>query len=417
VAAGTAAGGCLGRGYRFPAEIGPRMNLLAVSTQGLAERAHRASPFCTHTRAIQARFGARVRLRFGVPLRGLAEAIRDCDVAFVMTSWADSPEHVTEAIAEAHGAQTRPRIVMVDWFDQTSTPFLGVLPYVDLYAKRQVLARREWYHEPLSGGYAFTDFLDRELHVPLGDWNFGAPATSPDVHKVVPGWNFGSAPTYRRLLRLSSLVPRPWKLRSIDVHARFSPPADASQWYAWYRRSAAALLTPLRRDLAVTESCRIPRRRYLRELWRSKIAFSPFGWGEVCFRDFEAACLGCALVKPAMAHLSTSPDLYIPSETYIPVRWDLADLERTIRTYIARPDECRRIAGNARRRFLEYFRAGGVLSDLGRVMHQLENPPSARHDAVPPMPWRRRVEAPDRGEGLARFAPAGAEALISLQTR
>ena len=393
------------------------MNLLAISTQGHAEKALEASPFTTHPTEIEKRFRARLRLRAGVAVENLARSIRDCDIAFIMTSWADSPDEVADALAAARDERSAPRIVFVDWFDQTSSPFLGVLPHVDLYAKRQVLAHREWYYEPLSGGYAFTDFLHRELGLPLDDWNFGAPATSADIHKIVPGWNFGSAPAYRRMLRVCSLTPRPWKLRSIDIHARFSPPSDASQWYAWYRRSAAALLTPLHDDLRVTQSGRVPRAQYLRELWQSKLAFSPFGWGEVCFRDFEAACFGCALVKPAMSHLVTSPDLYIPYETYIPVRWDLADLERTMRTYIARPDECRRIARNARERFRDYFRAGGVLSDMGRIMGQLDKPPVPRqHAATPPMPWRGPgVEARDHGKGLRSFVPAAAE--VSSQTR
>ena len=35
---------------------------------------------------------------------------------------------------------------------------------------------------------------------------------------------------------------------------------------------------------------------------------------------------GCAVLMPDMSHLRTYPSLYPPFETYIPLRWDLADL-------------------------------------------------------------------------------------------
>ena len=39
----------------------------------------------------------------------------------------------------------------------------------------------------------------------------------------------------------------------------------------------------------------------------SKLCFSPFGYGEVCWRDFEAMSTGAVLVKPDMSHLQARP--------------------------------------------------------------------------------------------------------------
>jgi hypothetical protein len=48
----------------------------------------------------------------------------------------------------------------------------------------------------------------------------------------------------------------------------------------------------------------------------NKLIFSPFGWGEINYGDFEGILSGDALVKPAMSHLQTWPELYVEGETY-----------------------------------------------------------------------------------------------------
>jgi hypothetical protein len=83
----------------------------------------------------------------------------------------------------------------------------------------------------------------------------------------------------------------------------------------------------------------------------ARVCVSPFGYGEVCFRDFEAVVAGCLLVKPDMSHLETTPNIYRPFQTYIPVRWDFADLAATVEQWLADEPRRREITGNARRLF------------------------------------------------------------------
>lgn len=100
----------------------------------------------------------------------------------------------------------------------------------------------------------------------------------------------------------------------------------------------------------------MPRRAYLRELAASKLCFSPFGYGEVCWRDYEAVMCGSLLLKPDMSHVETDPDIFRAGETYVPLRWDFADLEDKARYYLAHPAERTRIANNAFRALQKYFR-------------------------------------------------------------
>ena len=70
---------------------------------------------------------------------------------------------------------------------------------------------------------------------------------------------------------------------------------------------------------------KIPKKNYLRTMRTSKAVVSPFGWGEICYRDFEAYLAGAALIKPNMDHLETWPNLYIKNENYISIPWKLED--------------------------------------------------------------------------------------------
>ena len=69
---------------------------------------------------------------------------------------------------------------------------------------------------------------------------------------------------------------------------------------------------------------------YWKELKASKISISPFGWGEICIRDFESIYSGACLLKPSVDHLDTFPNIFIPNLTYIPLDWDFNNLTESI---------------------------------------------------------------------------------------
>jgi spore maturation protein CgeB len=101
----------------------------------------------------------------------------------------------------------------------------------------------------------------------------------------------------------------------------------------------------------------------------------------VCFRDYEAAAAGCLLVKPDMGHLRTSPNIFRDGETYVSVRWDLADLGEKIRHYLTKPAEGERIASEGAAVLREYASAGGFARDVA----------SALEGIVPTLPATGRV--------------------------
>jgi spore maturation protein CgeB len=106
-------------------------------------------------------------------------------------------------------------------------------------------------------------------------------------------------------------------------------------------------------------------------MMRSKIIISPFGFGEICFRDFEAVCCGCLLVKPRMDHVRTKPDIFLPEETYVPIAWDCSDLAEKTAWYLSHPANAQRIAATARERLVEYYRSAGYAQDIAAAFEGL----------------------------------------------
>ena len=60
------------------------------------------------------------------------------------------------------------------------------------------------------------------------------------------------------------------------------------------------------------------------------MALSPFGMGEICFRDFECMQFGTIIVKPDVSRLDTIPNIYEDDETYIAVNYDWSNLNEKI---------------------------------------------------------------------------------------
>jgi hypothetical protein len=88
----------------------------------------------------------------------------------------------------------------------------------------------------------------------------------------------------------------------------------------------------------------VSQKRYNEELPQSKIVLSPFGWGELCLRDFEAVRAGALLMKPDMGHLETWPDVFRPGETYVPFSWDAEDLLEKTGEYLGNNELRLRVA-------------------------------------------------------------------------
>ena len=99
---------------------------------------------------------------------------------------------------------------------------------------------------------------------------------------------------------------------------------------------------------------KLSRFKYLNELSNSKYSISPFGWGELCPRDFETFINGVVLIKPDMKTIDTWPNWYIPNKTYLSFDWDLKNFITKLEFALDNYKQFKEIAINAQKRYLYY---------------------------------------------------------------
>jgi hypothetical protein len=109
----------------------------------------------------------------------------------------------------------------------------------------------------------------------------------------------------------------------------------------------------------------IRHKEYLKELRNSMISVSPFGYGEICYRDFETILAGTLLLKPSMEHLQTYPDFYVKDETYVSFKWDFSDFDEKINSLMGNPDTINKICLQAQERY-KYFISSEGLNEFCR---------------------------------------------------
>jgi hypothetical protein len=222
---------------------------------------------------------------------------------------------------------------------------------VDRYLKKHVFADRAAYLRTYQGKSNLTDHLHRTQGLRLVDHavQSSGPLDAACLGKISVGWNIGLDDKIDDLFR-SLPAPR-LEGRSVDIASRaYVPPT------LWTHGLRAPVVEQLERMSArfrvVAPRDRVGQDQYYRELLDAKLCVSPFGYGEICWRDFEAILCGCVLVKPDMGHVRTQPDVFIPGETYLPVRWDYADLA----------EQCERLLADDARRQAMARRARDVLA-------------------------------------------------------
>lgn len=296
-----------------------------------------------------------------------SEAVEICqsdrsDAYFLMPFWNEDPDQVLEAVQKIRASKPTEKLIFVDPFAQPSSRFFQVLPEVDFFLKRQCYRDRSRYYEDLKGGMMLTHYLATEQGYDIADWHVGSTVPDGYADRILPGWSLGTSKQFRSLLLRPSLLA-PNTRKKFDIFCRMSLGSkDNKEWYFKYRSSAIKALDPLTKTYDVRYSGGfqqgglVSQRQYFRELRQSRIIFSPFGWGENCWRDFEAICYRGLLMKPSMEHLSIEPNIFIPNETYVPLEWDFSDLQSKCDYYLTHWDEAERIIENAHATYVSYFK-------------------------------------------------------------
>ena len=272
-----------------------------------------------------------------------------------------SADAVTQLISRIKKANPNARLVYLDWFAPTDLRLAGMLmPLVDLYVTKHVLRDRSIYGTVISGDTTLMDYYGRRYGLDHQETCFAAPDGFWD--KTLVGPSFVTADFMLRQFDKGQLPDTP---RPVDLHARIA--TDGTPWYAAMRGECAVAVAVLDGVKSVT-GMGVRHDVFLKELRSSKICFSPFGYGEVCWRDYEAVMCGAVLLKQDMAHVETDPDIFVPGETYVPVKWDLSDFEEKVHWLLADADARRRISRNAFEVLQEYARSKRFVAQMAPLL-------------------------------------------------
>ncbi len=268
------------------------------------------------------------------------------------------------------------RFEKVFYFDDTASADeiqTTAIKHVDLYFKKQVHRDRAYYGRPAYGKRAFTQYYhDRYGVEDQGNVEIRRALTPEETSKIVSAWNLGIGvypkAKYRNGLgaRLDRFFGAPAVRLVYSDPRRFVPPAGgrsalvSAHFGNRFDRNTVAYHRRLFQDAMVQapelfSSGRIPLRQYNQELRLAEATLSPFGWGEVCFRDFEAVIHQSTLIKPSMDHIETWPDLYRPGQTYQNVSWDASDLVEAARRVLEDRDYSRDLARTAYAAYMDAF--------------------------------------------------------------
>jgi len=264
---------------------------------------------------------------------------------------------------------TGTKLIYFDGDDDVCVQWPEVLRSVDLYVKKGVFASDEDYFRSFVGKSNLTDYVWKVYGVPIGEIASSGVLELADLTKLHLGWSTALDDNFANLFKEAK--PPPPSTKDVDILCRASLPQD---WSFSLRNPVIAKLEPLCarcRVILSLPTSRVPRPQYYEELRRSRICVSPFGYGEACGRDVEATICGCLLIKPDMSHLRTYPNIFVPGETYIPVRWDYADLAETCAYYLDRETERARIADNAYRVLADSYCSDSFVRTFAGLLERL----------------------------------------------
>jgi hypothetical protein len=290
-------------------------------------------------------------------------------------------------------SQTGSKLVYFDGDDDVCVQWPEVLRNVDLYVKKGIFADQNNYLRSYVGKSNLTEYTAREYGIAPRSVDIPSSGVlePDDLAKLHLGWSTALDDKHIDLTEVMNRCTKP-STKDIDVLCRASLPQD---WSFPLRNVVNLRVKPLtasRRTVISVPTSRVPDKQYYDELLRTRICISPFGYGEVCGRDIEAAICGCLLVKPDMSHIRSYPDIYMPGVTYVPVRWDYTDLVEVCERYLDTEKERARIAANACKAITEgssaetfVTRFSGLLARLGLTPGHPTTPATFNGSSARPM--------------------------------
>ena len=330
----------------------------------------------------------------------LRPQLPDCDILILSSRTVDSiiagnPSDYANRVEfclrfQSHGC----KIIWFDSRDSAGNCQFDVLPYVSTYLKRQVYRDRSVYLKPMYYGRLHSDYYHRIYGVTDADEQSAEGALTSErsptpyidtevssslveLGKVKAAWGCGAEfhwPLFRRLSFIRyfgpaagrfvtpRIAPKPVAVdpsgnRDKTIAALFDDERYSLKCVGYQRALGLAACKAL--DVGGKALGRRPRNEFYSTLATSQITVSTFGWGEVCYREYEATYCGSTVLMADMSEIETFPNFYVPDVYYVPYRWDFSDFEEKCRSLLSDPARREDIARNAQGMLMSQWEPDG----------------------------------------------------------
>ena len=114
---------------------------------------------------------------------------------------------------------------------------------------------------------------------------------------------------------------------------------------------------------------KLNKKEYYNALRSSKISIGAYGWGEVCYRDFEAIICGTAFMTADMSNIETWPNIYIDGETYLSYDLDFLNLKDNLDNLIRDTSLRKKLVDNSRSILQNVHMSSGKDYFLSKLLH------------------------------------------------
>lgn len=261
---------------------------------------------------------------------------------FFQAEFGDTDEQMSASLEYLRKVYPEARIAFMDWYAPLHIrPSIVVDGFIDFYIKKQTFRDFNQYSIPTEGDTNLSDYYSKRHDLKLEKEHFIPPENFESKLILWPTFGLSVQMVDFFLGELDIISPRP-----IDLHSRLT--VKGTEWYKAMRQEAFDAVEGLNMpQLNIASKGFVKRYKFFKEMQQSKMCFSPFGYGEVCFRDYESFATGALLLKPNMDHLNVWPDIFVAGETYVSLEWDLSDLKEKVAEYQSNDYERKRIAQNA----------------------------------------------------------------------
>lgn len=197
---------------------------------------------------------------------------------------------------------------------------------------------RRWLAEgKLRGVIKTTTLADMHLHnAPQVEGRYHLAVTHPDRAKppktIIPDAELGKIACMIPLMaqrRFAHFRDYPFHRHPKDIPliALFTPRSGIAEVQE-HRQLAYDAAGKVRG--AVRGFKLMANRDWLRLLSRACCCLCPFGYGEMCYRDFEAAMMGCVVIKPKCDFVLNYSNFYRSYDNTLPCKMDFSDVPEIV---------------------------------------------------------------------------------------